>query len=229
MLKPFLEMYEIDVAPYCEYREAKDENGKKLKIPYLPWEACLILLRQNGVEKLKYRPLLAPGGGYVFCGDEVVSQKKIYGKNGEVSWEERKTRCYFVTVEMEIEGEIYTMAYPIMNGTAVVYEDTLNQLRVNNAIQRAFVKCVAVNTGLGIKLWEKDGETPETDNRLEAVTPQTAENVKGTIERIVTTKIRNGMSENDLFSVLGINKKTFDMILKGLQGASWLLGALNRL
>lgn len=31
MLKPYHEMVQVDVLPRCDYREAKDDNGKKIK------------------------------------------------------------------------------------------------------------------------------------------------------------------------------------------------------
>lgn len=99
MLKPFKELRELDVADFCKKREAKDENGKKIEIPYLPWAKCLCLLYDNSAERVRYRALPANDGSYLFCGEEAVSQKKIYGQNREVSYEERRNSCYFVTVE----------------------------------------------------------------------------------------------------------------------------------
>ena len=229
MLKPFKELRELDVADFCKKREAKDENGKKIEIPYLPWAKCLCLLYDNGAERVRFRALPAPDGSYLFCGEEAISQKKIYGQNREVSYEERRNSCYFVTVEVEIDGESFVMPYPVMNGTAVVYNDTLNQLRVSNAIQRAFVKCVAVNTGLGISLWEDDKETEDHGKQPEEASAHTPMQVKDTIERLITAKLQAGMSEDDLFSLLGISKKNYLTILQYLQNASWLIGALKKL
>lgn len=229
MLKTFKELREIDVRPYCKMREAKDEDGKKVQIPYLPWAKCLNLLYDSGAERVRYRALQAPDGSYLFCGAEAISQKKIYGQNREVSYEDRRNACYFVTVEVDIDGDVNVMPYPVMNGTAVVYNDTLNQLRVSNAIQRAFVKCVAVNTGLGISLWEDDKETEDHGKQPEAVSAATPQVCKDQIGKLITDKLRAGMSEEDVYAVLGINKKTFDMIIKGLDGASWLLAALQKI
>ena len=42
--------------------------------------------------------------------------------------------------------------------------DNLTQNKIHKATQRAFVKCVSINTGLGIKLWQKEereGNQPE--------------------------------------------------------------------
>ena len=229
MLKSFNELRQIDVLKHCKKREAKDEDGKKIETPYLPWAKCLTLLYDNGAERVRFRALPAPDGSYLFCGAEGVSQKKIYGQNREVSYEERRNACYFVTVEVDIDGDVNVMPYPVMNGTAVVYNDTLNQLRVSNAIQRAFVKCVAVNTGLGISLWEEDKETEDHGKQPEQVNPSVPMLCMEHINRTVTEKIKHGFAFPDLLSTLGINEKQYKSILQGLQNASWLLGALDKL
>ncbi len=230
MLKTFNELRSIDVLPYCKVREAKDDKNNKIEIPYLPWAKCLTLLYENGAERVRFRALPAPDGSYLFCtSDGVISQKKIYGKNGEVSYEDRTNACYFVTVEVDIDGDVNVMPYPVMNGTAVVYSDTLNQLRVSNAIQRAFVKCVAVNTGLGISLWEDDKETEDTGKQPEVVTSATPMVCQDHINRIVTEKVKKGLAFPDLLATLGINDKQFKSIMQGLQNAAWIISALEKL
>jgi|GEM_PF-404679 len=230
MLKPFLEMRDIDVRQYCKHRKTKDEDGNVLTIPYLPWAKCLVLLHENGAENVRYRALQGKDGSYLFCtGEEFHSKKKIYGKDKSVSYEDRHTACYFVTVEVVIDKETFVMPYPVMNGTAVVYDDTLNQLRVHNAIQRALVKCVAVNTGLGIKLWEDDDETEDHDKQPEVASAAAPLQVKEEIERIATEKVQRGLAYKDMLSLLGITDKQFKEILQGLHNGSWLLGAIRKL
>jgi hypothetical protein len=219
MLKPFHELAEFDVSSFCAMREGKDEKGNKIYIPYLPWVKCLRLLHDpevGGAERVRYRALPAPDGSYVFCGERHLNK-------------EREGACYFVTVEVEIDGEIYTMPFPVMNGTAVVYKDTLNQLRVSNAIQRAFVKCVAVNTGLGIKLWEKDDESTDNGKQPEEVFPHTPLLVKEQIEKMITAKLKGGMANTEILQRLGIGGKEYKSILQGLENASWLLSVLPKI
>ena len=215
MLKPFLEMRKIDVQPYCEQRKAKDENKREVLISYLPWVKCLVLLYENGAENVEYRPLEAPDGSYLFRGEKVTQKERING-------------CYFVKVEVTIDGKTYLMPYPVMNGTAVVYEDTLNQLRVSNAIQRAFVKCVAVNTGLGISLWEKDDETTDHGNTFDDPFQHNPLMVKRALEQLMTAKLqRTGASITELYKKLGIKDSAYQMIEKGLDGAAYLLNKLQ--
>ena len=215
MLKPFKELRELDVTAYCDTREGKDDNGKKIDVPYLPWAKCLALLYDQGAERVRFRALPAPDGSYLFCGERSTNK-------------DRECACYFVTVEVDIDGDVNTLPFPVMNGTAVVYKDTLNQLRVSNAIQRAFVKCVAVNTGLGIKLWEKDHETSDTGKQPEEVFPHTPLLVKGEIERIITAKLKSGLSNVEILQKLGIKGSDYKSIMQGLENAAWLLTALNK-
>ncbi len=217
MLKPFLEMREVDVSAFLQTREGKDEKGRKIDVPFLPWEGCLVLLYLNGAKDVSYRSLTDEHGSPLFCGERHKNDK------------DREGACYFVHVEVTIDDKTYTLHAPVMNGTAVVYNDTLNQLRVSNAIQRAFVKCVAVNTGLGIKLWEKGAEFIDGAGEPEEVTFSTPLICKEEIEKLFTKKLHTGMSKQDVFALLKINQKTYDMICKGLDGASWLISQLGRL
>lgn len=57
MLKPYNELVQVDVLPRCDYREAKDERGQKVKVPYLNWAVCKSMLHENGAETVYYTPL----------------------------------------------------------------------------------------------------------------------------------------------------------------------------
>lgn len=154
MLKPYNELVQVDVLPRCDYREAKDERGQKVKVPYLNWAVCKSMLHENGAETVYYTPLKTPEGSYLFGSREVAN------KDG------RKTGCWFVSVEVHIDDLTFTMDMPLLNGSLVVYEDTLNQARISNAHARAFVKGVAIHTGLGFKLWMNEKDTDPAPDDL---------------------------------------------------------------
>lgn len=216
MLKSFLEMRAIDVSPYCEYRKEEDKKTKKeINIPFLPWEQCLFLLHDNGATRVDWQPVLAPNGSLYFSSEETVD------KNGRVNG------CYFVKVEVKIDDDTYYTYHPVMNGTNVVYKETINQLRVNNAIQRAYVKCVAVHTGLGISLWEKGDETSDTGSAFDDPFNHDPLMTKAAIEQAVTAKLATGISNVDLLDKLGLTGKQYKEIIRGLENARWLLGKLK--
>ena len=60
MLKPFHELIKLDVRPYCDVRDAKDESGKLIKVPYLSWAKCIKLLHEQGAESVWYAPVECP-------------------------------------------------------------------------------------------------------------------------------------------------------------------------
>lgn len=194
MLKPYSELAKLDVLPYCEIRE-DGFHGKKEKIPYLPWARCIDLLHENGAEEVWYEPLTAPDGGYLFKSAEAET------KDG------RQTGCWFVKVEIHIDDKVFTMAYPLMNGTTVIYSDQLNQNRINTAHARAFVKGVAIRTGLGFGLWLKEADSEPAPEDLDS---HNIYKIKERIEQIVTAKLKEGYEVADLGQAAGFrNEKEF--------------------
>lgn len=199
-LKPFSELVKIDVLPFCDKREAKDDKGKKIEVPYLNWAKCVELLHEHGAEVVYFVPLKDANGSYLFTSREVEN------KDG------RKTGCYFVSVEIHIDDLVFTMDAPLMNGSLVVWDDTLNQLRIANCHARAFVKGVAIRTGLGFKLWSEDKDTDPAPDDLSS---HDINAIKQRVEQLLTTKLQNGLDMDDVYGALGISKKRFDLIMAG--------------
>ena len=106
-----------------------------------------------------------------------------------------------------------------MNGSLVVYEDTLNQLRIANAHARAFVKGVAIHTGLGFSLWCTDKDTEQDPDDLSGHSIMA---VKRRIEMEITAKLQKGMEMDDILSLIGINRRQFDNTMKALDNAQWI-------
>ena len=150
MLKSFAELRKIDVLPYCETREAKDENGKKIQVPYLNWAKCKDLLHENGAEVVYFEAIVNENGSTLFMTDVPFTDSKG-----------NQNRCFEERVKIVIDDLEFTQNYPLLNGVYVVREDTINQLRLSNAQARAFVNGVAIRTGLGFGLWVTDDETTQ--------------------------------------------------------------------
>lgn len=143
LTKSFNEMAKIDVLPYCQTREAKDDRGKKIEIPYLNWAICKRLLHENGAEFVNFSPIEnTETGSSLF-----MTNKTFTDKNGVVN------QCYEIRVKVEIDDKTYVSTFPLMNGSNPVKDNSMSQLRVWNAITRGFVKTVAMVTGLGFNLW----------------------------------------------------------------------------
>lgn len=202
MLKSFAELRKIDVLPYCETREAKDENGKKIKVPYLNWAKCKDLLHENGAEVVYFEPLVNENGSTLFMTDVPFTDSKG-----------NKNRCFEVRVKIVIDDLEFTQNYPLLNGVYVVREDTINQLRLSNAQARAFVKGVAIRTGLGFGLWVTDDETTQK-NGEEDLYFHNILKVRERVERLITAKMDSGLTVQQICEQLKIDEDQFNVYMK---------------
>ena len=184
MLISYKELRQIDVRPFCDLREAKDDNGKKIEVPYLNWAKCVDLLHENGAEKVFFEPVTGPNGSSLIMSDAVFEDK-----NGI------KNRCYEVRVKVTIDDLVFESQFPLMNGSNPVKDNSLTQQRLWNAQTRAFVKGVALHTGLGFDLWVSD--TTGVDQE-EDLTKHSLFKVKERFQQLYTKAIRKGMSTREI-------------------------------
>lgn len=148
MLKSYAEMRKIDVKPYCKKRDGLD---------YLNWATCIKLLHDNGAEIVRWEPITDPVTGSSL----IMSNQTFTDSKGSTN------RCYETRIRVTVDDKEYEMQTPVMNGANPVKDNSMSQQRVWNSMCRAFVKCVAINTGLGFDLWlneegQNDPYIPET-------------------------------------------------------------------
>lgn len=150
MLKSYDELIKIDVKKYCKKRDGLD---------YLPWAKCVELLHENGAEVVRWEPIPDPETGSSL----IMTKVEFKDKNGNTN------RCYETRIRATIDDKVYEMQTPVMNGSSPVKDNSMSQQRVWNSMCRAFVKCVAINTGLGFNLWlkEEENEDPYIPETLE--------------------------------------------------------------
>lgn len=191
-LKPYNELVKLDVLPFCEYR-----SDKTRQIPYLNWAKCIELLHENGAEKVYYQPILSDKGHPLHMTD------LEFGESGN--------RCYEVRVRVFIDENTYELSYPLINGMYVIDGKGVNQRAIHTALARAFVKCVAIHTGLGFDLWVKggDGEDAMGDD----LHSHDIWAIKKRIEQLVTVKIDNGKEMRDIYRHLHITEKQYNSIM----------------
>ena len=175
MLKSWNEMRKGDISKYVKQRDKAD---------YLPWASCLKLLYENGAEKVTIRTLTDVNGSSLFMSDETFTDK-----NGATN------RCYEVRIEVIIDGSTYTFNYPVMNGINPVRNSLMNQNAVHKAQMRAFVKCVAINTGLGFDLWLDDSDI---ENDTDDLSKHSLWAIKERMQQSYTRAIKKGMSTGDI-------------------------------
>ena len=141
MIKKFTELYDVDVPITKKPTFKKDKatqtfvkvEGKD--IDTLSWVDCLTCLYENGAEKVIF--------------------ENVPNEKGELLYKD-ENNAISIKVFVEIDGDRREIIYPLIDGNKDVAFDKLTQSDIYNAKQRAFVKCVAVNWGLGLKLWKKD-------------------------------------------------------------------------
>lgn len=194
--KSWKEMREIDVKSYCDFREGKDDKGNKIKIPYLNWAVCKEILHENGAEKVYFTPLTTDSGSSLFM-SEIETLDKYGNKN----------RCYEIRVKVVIDDLEFEMQTPLLNGSLVVNDNSLNQLRVANAQARAFVKGVAIHTGLGFGLWSEYESKDEIDTTAN-VGIEDIKSIKALLQELYTLKIKQGLSTSDIADGLGLTEDT---------------------
>lgn len=139
MIKPFNELSQVEVPttpkPIFKYNKKTQSLEETGKLDTITWVTCLQKLYENGAEKVTYENVPNPQTGGLLYHDE----------NG----------CMHILVYVDIDGDRREIFYPLIDGTSVVKADKVTHSDIYNAKQRAFVKCVALNWGLGINVWKK--------------------------------------------------------------------------
>lgn len=151
MIKSFAELSKVEVPitkkPTFTYSKMRKELEKSGDVDTLSWVDCLTCLYDNGAEKVIFENILNENGGLLFKDENNAITIKVF---------------------VEIDGDRREIFYPLMDGTKDVSVEKLTQSDIYNAKQRAFVKCVAVNWGLGIYLWKKEVD-PDTVIKVQEV------------------------------------------------------------
>lgn len=190
-IKSYSEMRKIDVLPYCEHREAKDDRGRKIEVPYLNWAKCKELLHEHGAETVYFEPCVNANGSSLFMSHETFTDKN-----------DITNRCYEVRVKIVIDDLEFEVQYPLMNGSNPVKDNSLTQQRLWNAQTRAFVKGVAMRTGLGFGLWVNGGDEADDKTPAEDLSSHNLFAVKERMQIAYTNAIKKGMSTKDIANKL---------------------------
>lgn len=141
MLESYEKLRKVDVRPYCEERDGKQ---------YLNWAKCIDLLHEHGASKVYWIPIPDERTGSSLRMTEAVFTDSKSNTN----------RCYETRIKVVIDDNEYEMQTPVMNGDNPVKDNSMTQQRVWNSMCRAFVKCVAIHTGLGFGMWLKEEMQP---------------------------------------------------------------------
>jgi hypothetical protein len=189
MIKSYSEMRKVDVTPFVEQRDGND---------YLNWAKCKELLHENGAEVVYFEPCVNENGSSLFMSDQVFTDGK-----GNTN------RCYEVRVHIVIDDLEFDAQYPLMNGSNPVKDNSMSQQRVWNAQTRAFVKGVAMRTGLGFSLWLKNMEEQPVEDDL---SKHSLFAIKERMQQEYTRAIRKKMSTKDIAEACGMTEDEVKVI-----------------
>ena len=189
MIKPYAEMRKIDVSPFVEKRDGND---------YLNWAMCKELLHQNGAETVYFEPCTNANGSSLFMCEQSFEDNK-----GNTN------RCYEVRVHIVIDDLEFDAQFPLMNGSNPVKDNSMSQQRVWNAQTRAFVKGVAMRTGLGFDLWLKNDFTSKTEDDL---SKHNLFSIKERMQQAYTRLIKKKMSTKDIAEALEMTEDEVKVI-----------------
>ena len=191
MVKTFEEMRKIDISKYVKQRDGFD---------YLNWAKCIDLLHENGAEKVFFTPLTNENGSSLFMSDLAFAKDENSSPN----------RCYEVAIKVVIDDDEFEVRGPVMNGANPVRDNSMSQQRVWNAQTRAFVKGVAIHTGLGFDLWCKSEQKEEDDTPKEDdLTKHHLRAIKERMEQEVTALMKKGLSLSDIAKTLEMEEEVF--------------------
>lgn len=175
-LKDFKTLRNLDISKHIKQRDGAD---------YLPWATCIDLLHENGAEKVFFEPLTNDKGSSLF-----MSEKVFTDKNGNTN------SCYEVAVKITIDDDVFISREPVMNGSNPVKDNSLTQQRVGNAQKRAFVKGVAIHTGLGFGLWSKDISDIEDDS--DDLSKHSLKAIRERVLEKVTALMKQGYTDEEI-------------------------------
>lgn len=214
-IKTFSELVGLDLSKDVSKKPVfkKDQQTGKYKqvgeLDYLNWADCLSLLYQNGAEKVLF--------GNVRSG----ADHPLFLINGAAP---------FVRVYVEIDRDRRELDFPVIDGSNDISMEKLKQSDIHNATQRGFVKCVAINWGLGLSLWQR--EDKEAEKRRKPSDDLEFHNImaiKTRVDRFITSKLQSGMSMDDILSGLQLSQTQFNTVMKYFDGIATFETRLSRL
>lgn len=192
----FADFRAIDVTPYCDKREAKDDKGKKIEVLYLNWARCKQILHDLGAKTVYFEPVTGDNGSSLIQSDTVFTDK-----NGITN------RCYEVRVRIVIDDMTFESQFPLMNGANPVKDNSMTQQRLWNAQTRAFVKGVAIRLGLGFDLWlSADEDLPQEET--EDLSKHSIMKIRQRVQELVTDKINQGIPFSVIADRLGMDEES---------------------
>jgi len=211
-IKSFNEMMKLDLLEHISKKPTfkKDKvTGAYVKsgeLDYLNWADCLMLLHQNGAEKVLFGNVRSAQDHPLFLAID---------------------KAPFVRAYVEIDGDRRELDYPVIDGSTDISMERLMQSDIHNATQRGFVKCVAINWGLGLSLWQKEDELPKSPK--DDLSIHNIYAIKERIERLLTSRLQDGIPQRDLLAAIGMSERNYKNTMDAIGNIALLEKKLREL
>lgn len=204
MIKNFNELSKVEVPitkkPIFKWDKAKQKTVKDGELDTLSWADCLSTLYQQGAEKVTFENIPNEDGKLLYLDENGAATIRVY---------------------VDIDGDRREIFYPVIDGTKDINLKELKQSDIYNAKQRAFVKCVAVNWGLGLNLWKREIEP-------DSIQPEEKQSWAEQFRAIVNTSVKKcgGITQmlEHLTNVSEKDIKRFITDLQTIDGITTVLG-----
>lgn len=206
MIKSFKELYEVDVPITKKPTFKKNKNTGKYEqvgdVDTLNWADCLKCLYDNGAEKVTFEHIPNDKGELVFVDQNNAISIKLF---------------------VEIDGDRREIIYPVIDGSKTVAISEITALDIHVAKMRGFVKAVALNWGLGLRLWQKNENCDEVKTEKEELS------IAEQFRYLVNTATKKCGGVNEMLKHLtGINEKKIKDLIEDAKTIDGIIKVLSK-
>lgn len=178
-LKSYSELKNLDLSKYIKKRDNAD---------YINWATIVDLLHENGATVVYFEPVVNPNtGSSLFMTEQVFTDSK-----GNTN------RVYETAVKIVIDDLEFIQRGPVSNGANPVKDNSMSQQRLWNCQCRLFVKGVAIRTGLGFSLWQKEEIGNEMNDVYDDLNKHDIFKIKERVQELYTKKYKSGLTAKEI-------------------------------
>ena len=178
-LKSYSELKNLDLSKYIKKRDNAD---------YINWATIVDLLHENGATVVYFEPIVNPNtGSSLFMTEQVFTDCK-----GNTN------RVYETAVKIVIDDLEFIQRGPVSNGANPVKDNSMSQQRLWNCQCRLFVKGVAIRTGLGFSLWQKEEIGNEINDLYDDLSKHDIFKIKERVQELYTKKYKSGLTAKEI-------------------------------
>lgn len=178
-LKSYDELKKLDLSKYIKKRDGAD---------YINWATIVDLLHENGATVVYFEPIVNQNtGSSLFMTEQVFTDSK-----GNTN------RVYETAVKIVIDDLEFIQRGPVSNGANPVKDNSMTQQRLWNCQCRLFAKGVAIRTGLGFSLWQKEEIGNETNDIYDDLSKHDIFKIKERVQELYTKIYKNGLTTREI-------------------------------